>query len=215
VNGNVTYQGTKLISFYDTSAVQTRTAGAVQEGGHLADVIGWARWTGESSGLYATQGPNGGLHVLSGTATVVSTLPTSGTAQYALAGSTNPTLSDGSAAPGTLTGAMAVQFGSTTLIGYDITVNVGQFGWNVKTLGGVTIVSQSALVLRADGSFVSRFSQTDGVTALNAASCSRACSGSINGRFFGPGGSHIGLVFNMLDAGATNVTATGIGIFAK
>lgn len=216
VDGDVTYQDGKLAAFFDTSAFKTRVAASIQESGRLADVIGWARWTGYNGDLYATQPENGGLHLLSGTMTPVASLPTSGTAQYALAGGTRPTLTGGTTAPGTLTGSMAVAFGATNRVGYDITVNVGQFGWNVKTTGGVANPSQSTVTIRGDGSFGSSFSQTNGVTGLNAASCANGCSGSLNGRFFGPGGSHIGAAFNLVDtAGGTPVTATAVAVFAK
>lgn len=82
--------------------------------------------------------------------------------------------------------------------------------------GGVTDVSQSATTMQSNGMFSSSFSQTSGVTALNAASRARACSGSLNGRFHGLGGSHIGVAFNMLDAGTTaNATATAVAVFAR
>lgn len=210
-----TYDAGKLKSYASTLSSTTRTAGLIAESGRLSDVVGWARWTGDSAGPLTNQGPNQGLHLMSGTPTAVATLPT-GTVQYTMVGGTNPTLANGAAAPGTLTGTMGVQFGSLPRIGFDLTARVGDFGWRVQTTGGSANPSTSQVSYGSALTFSAPFGKTTGVTPTTNASCVGACTATIGGQMYGAGASHIGLSFNMIDTSPTGVTqVSAIGIFAK
>ncbi|RZA13218.1 MAG: hypothetical protein EOP93_20605, partial [Lysobacteraceae bacterium] len=112
-----------------TSESPQRGTATGGESGTSDGVISWTRWAnGTTAGEFNGSGPvdltvNQGWHMVYGTAATV--LPSAGTATYALAGATKPTISDGSMAPGTFTGSAAVAFGSTPRLGLDFNVNIG------------------------------------------------------------------------------------------
>ncbi|HEU0045249.1 hypothetical protein [Sphingomonas sp.] len=213
-NGATTYQGTTLKS-YVASGGQTRTGFAI-EGGRLADTIGWSRWGGDTAGPLTNQGPNQGVHLMSGTPTTVASLPNSGTVQYTLAGGTKTTLGNGGAPPGTLTGTLGVQFGSLPRVGFDLTASVGDYGWRVQTTGGSANPGQSQVTVGSQLNFSGQFGKTTGVSGTTAASCVTGCTATIGGQMYGSGASHIGLAFNMTDSGPAGVAqASAIGVFAK
>ncbi len=219
-SGTVTYDAGKIKTYQSILTARTITAGIAQESGRLADTIGWARWTGDSAGPSTNQGPNAGVHVMSGTPTVMSTLPTSGTASYTLAGSTKPSLAaPGSAtgAPGVITGSLAVAFGATPRVGFDLTTIAGEFGWRVATAGGSSNPGQSAVTISGQGAFSATFNKNIGtVTATTGASCVTGCGVTVGGQLYGAGASHIGVAVNVLDTGPTGTAAaSGIAIFAK
>lgn len=219
-NGAIIETSNPAAAIYTTDAVTHYTppsgggyrTGVVQEGGRLSETIGWARWTGDTAGPLTNQGANQGVHVLAGTPTSnITTLPT-GTIQYTLVGGTKPTLSNGSASPGTITGNLAVQFGSTPRVGFDLTASVGQYGWNLRTTGGAADPSQSQVSYGSALTFGTSLAKGAGVTGTTAASCTGTCTATINGQFFGTGVTHIGVGVNVFDG---TLGASGVAIFAK
>lgn len=212
-----TYDNGVIKSYVSFLDGKTRSAGLVQESGRLADTIGWARWTGDTAGPLNNQGPNAGVHVMSGATTAVSTLPASGTVQYTMVGGTKTTLGTGSATPGSLSGTLAIAFGSLPKIGFDLTASVGDYGWNVKTVGGSANPTTSTVTLGAQANFSATFNKNvNTVTATTASSCTTGCSVTVGGQLYGAGASHVGVAFNVIDTAASGVTqASAIGIFAK
>ncbi len=203
------------LASYVSGGGNTVQAGTVQESGRLADTIGWARWTGTNAGPVTNQSANAGAHVLSGTQAPNTNMPASGTATYSLVGSTNTTLADGSAAPGTITGSLAVAFGViTSRVGFDITATVGGYGWRMLSNNGTA--NPSIAISNTDKTFVASMTKSANaqgqLTGLNAQSCVGTCSVDIYGGLYGEAASHVGLGFGISDGTAR---ANGVAVFAK
>src|SRR5690606_2692814 len=107
--------------------------------GDVGDLAG-ARWTngtvtdhGVFGDLSFPLDANGGYHVMAGTP--ATSLPASGVVDYDLVATTSVTDSLGST-PGTIAGDLAIAFGATSKVGYDLTMEVGGMSWGVATTGG-------------------------------------------------------------------------------
>jgi len=83
-------------------------------------ILAWGRWIGpvsitgnacEAGTCNENYNENQGFHYVVGVPTPV--MPTTGTATYILAGATRPTYTDGLTAPGTFSGSLSVQFGTS------------------------------------------------------------------------------------------------------
>lgn len=207
-----TYDGANLLSYSRTNTGVAVAAGStVQDSGRLASTIGWARWTGDTAGPLTNQGPNAGVHVLSGTQAPNADMPASGIVNYTLAGGTRPTLADGSAAPGTITGSLAVSFAAvTSRVGFDITATVGGYGWRMQTQGGTA--NPSVGISNTDRTFVASFAKGTTLTGTTAQSCVGTCSADAYGGLYGTAASHVGLGFGISDGA---VRANGVAVFAK
>jgi hypothetical protein len=182
----------------------------VSEVGGTASVISWQRWSdgqigGQSFGSPRTTvlGENQSMHVLAWSP--ATNLPTEGVATYTLAGATNPTIADGSVAPGTFDGAMAVAFGfGNTKVGIDLDVSIGGHTYNIATTGGVVTPSSSQMSLGASASFSSTIDLTPGGVACPDA----ACQAKVAGGLAGSGGSHAALAYTISANG--NPTAKAV-----
>lgn len=184
-------------------------ATTVSEVGGVTSVMAWQRWSdgqigGQSFGNpRATLGQDQSMHVLAWSP--ASNMPTEGTASYSLVGATNPTVADGSVAPGSFDGAMAVSFGfGTTKIGLDLDVSIGGHTYNVATSGGVVTPSSSQIGL---GNFAA-FDGTLDVAAGGVACAGVTCQAKISGGFAGSGASHAALAYTISDNG--NPTAKAV-----
>ncbi len=151
--------------------------------------MAWARWS---------DGPirfNGGVeqtpatfsyHAVSGNATQA--LPASGTVNYDLIGTTPLTI-DGSSEQGTLTGDLAIAFGTAPTVGFEIMAALGSRTWSVATTGGVADPTQSDIVVDESSSFRfnGNFNNVTTSTRLvgTGGACSDICSMQVDGRLFG------------------------------
>lgn len=182
--------------------------------------IAFARWTNGTVQVPlfgpAVVGPNGGYHVMAGS--TPTSLPGSGTVTYSLAGTTSATNNIGSA-PGTMTGNLAIAFGSTSRVGFNLGLNVGGKGYNVATNGGAANPGASGinLVLGTAGPTFSAIfnSNTAGSVTGSGGACVSGCNVSVAGALYGANGRYAGVAVNVLDTttGAA-VLSSGLAIFA-
>ncbi len=200
--GSVTVDDQGRIVGYQSRAQEVFSQGstAIVESGNAAGVT-WTRWAnGTPTGNYYGEtafdpvGPNGGWHVIAGDA--LSNIPTSGTIAYNLVGQTTPTRSGEGTSTGSIAGSAAVQFGSTARFGLDLTVTSGADQIRMATDGGVTDVSQSRLLIGANGVFSSGASNPE-VTTTNLAGsfCAGGCLSFVQGFLSGDGASGAGLSY--------------------
>lgn len=185
------------------------------ESGSVAGVIGWTRWAGgTTAGKYygnppVTRSDKQGLHLVFGAP--ATNLPTSGTATYALVGSTKPTISDGSRDPGSLSGSAAVAFGATPKVGLDLDVGIGGFVYEVKTTGGVANPGQSQISVQPDMSF---YAYSMNVAPGGPVCPAANCQADVRGFLAGPGASHLGISYS-INAPGGGPTVTGAAAFGK
>jgi hypothetical protein len=218
--GKATLEEGRLTSF--TSLLGTISKGTAQvvEKGDLGD-IAWARWTAgnvSNNGLFGNNtiavGANGGFHVMAGTPST--TLPT-GKVDYTLTASTSATDNQGSA-PGTVGGSLAILFGSTSKVGYDLAMAVGGKSWAVSTNGGAAdpSLSQVNLTTGSGGpTFGGTFTRTSGTVTAAGGACVASCVVNIGGALYGANGAHAGVAFNVIDTSlAATVMASGLAIFS-
>jgi len=193
-------------SFAPPNEQPTIGSAKLNEAGSVADVIGWARWAGgTTAGRYYTLGTvdlpaNGGWHVISGEP--ATNLPTSGTATYSMVGATNPTMRDGSMAPGSVTGAAAVAFGSTPRVGVDLSVTMGGSTYGISTNGGAANPA-TGMEVGTSGQNNMVFRDYGLVATGSGAVCGGAgsCDAAFTGFLAGEGASHIGLSFTFGNQG--------------
>ncbi|MGV8928845.1 MAG: hypothetical protein ACOH1E_03775 [Brevundimonas sp.] len=170
------------------------------ESGGVAGIIGWTRWAGGTTGG-VNPGPsefpiNSGEHIVTGTP--ATNLPASGTVEYALIGSTQPTIRDGSLDPGTFSGRLAVAFGAVPHVGFEFDVSIGGHAYAINSPGGIADPMQGAAV---DVSGDERFNmlwalpQTPVIGDGPVCQGDRACVANVQGFLAGDGASHVGAVY--------------------
>ena len=190
--------------------------------------ISWSRWTNGSSSsnygtgdVYDTITPNQGRHIVSGDP--ASSIPSSGTAVYDLAGATAPTIADGSQAPGKLTGTMGVSF-ATRNVGFDLTATIGGFGYVMKTAGGSADVSKSTISYNDNngqpnpsGRFAGNIAVPIGGIACPAGN--GACFADVSGFLSGIGAKQAGITYTIHNASGSladqNHTISGAAAFIQ
>ena len=170
------------------------------ETGIVAGILGWTRWSGgTTSGTQTYILPvNGGGGVIWGSpATAV---PTSGTANYAMIGSTAAT-SNGAVAPGTVRSAALTVAFSTRKVGMTATVGFGGTDYLLSSVGGTAAPS---ITLDSSNSFATSAGTVSG------GACTAACTSNLSGFLAGPGASHAGGVFsfNNTPTGPQNINGT-------
>ena len=176
----------------------------LEAGGSHADfgtdgILAWGRWIGPvtlpSRGVASENySVNQGFHYVIGMPTPV--LPTGGTATYALVGATQPTFTDGSASPGSMTGSLNVNFGTQT-VGMDLNINIANRGYHI---GGDAFISGGS----SFAGFANNFGQTSmTISGTVAGSCSSSCSADISGFFAGPNAERAGLGYQINDSMVT------------
>ena len=200
--------------------VDIGSAEAVESGD--VGTMAWARWTNGTveartivGNIDSTLGANGGYHVMAGTPSA--SLPASGTINYELIGTTSVTDSLGST-PGTITGDLAISFGSISLVGFDLSMNIGGRGYSVSTNGGAAnpAASQTNVVFSSGGPiFTAAFNNVipGSVTATGGA-CQFGCQVSVSGALYGANASHVGVAMNVLDT-PNGGRASGLAIFGQ
>ncbi|WP_445376340.1 hypothetical protein [Niveispirillum fermenti] len=185
------------------------------ETGTAGGIIGWSRWAdGITAGNYhdgpqfARSGKQG-MHLVHGDP--ATGLPTGGTVTYTLAGATSPTIRDGSADPGTMTGSAAVAFGSTARVGLDMMVTIGGHGYAVATNGGVANPGASQIAVGADMGFRAN---DLAATAGGPACTGTTCTASVTGFLAGTGASHIGISYT-INGGTFDKQVDGAAVFGR
>ncbi|SMC55769.1 hypothetical protein [Novosphingobium sp. B1] len=180
----------------------------LKEHGRAGDAIAWSRWDNVSTN--ANLNPN--THIVTGTPAV--NLPATGKIDYALAGSTAPTNYNGADGnSGTVSGTLAVQFGTQAKVGFSLAVNAGARGWTVATAGGSADPSNGGLQVGTNMRFASA---SVGLTPLNKSSCLSSCTASVVGGLYGEGASHVGLGYQISDLSSNSFfTVNGTAIFAR
>jgi len=183
-------------------------------GGSHADfgtdgILAWGRWIGPATvdtcgdgcSVSVNYGANQGLHYVIGAPTAV--MPQSGLATYALLGATRPTYTDGSSAPGTLTGSLSVDFGQFTV---GTNLNVAMSDGKGYAIGGSAQITGSL------------FSATNfsGLTVSGTAgsACSSGCNALVSGFFAGASAERAGLGYHISDSLA-NKNVVGAAAFTK
>ncbi len=192
----------KLVSF----GTVTRGTATDHENGGIAGIVGWSRWSGGTTSgsdvkVLPVNGGGGKIWAVAATA-----VPTSGSATYALAGSTAVTANDGGFAPGTVRAAsLAVNF-ATRLVGFDSTIGINGIDYTLASTGGLAAPSMaldSLNVFRAQGSLV-----------VGGNGC-RTCYGDLTGFLAGPGASHAGLSFSFINSQNNAVLVNGVIAFGS
>ncbi len=186
--------------------------GPVQASGYDGTVA-WGRFYGT-----ITQGAqslsfnaNQGMHTVLGIPTP--TLPTAGSAMYALAGATRPTLSTGTWNPGVVTsGSMSILFGAVPFI--EPSTLVFAMNGNTFTLhfsGSITGAANSFIL----NNFATTYAQTNGGTT---GPCSGSCPAAVGGFIAGANASRVGLIYGITVPIAglpTSPHIDGTAVFAR
>lgn len=213
-NGEIT----QLMSALGTISVNDAD---IVEAGDLESVA-WARWTNGtvlSNGVLGQNsialGANGGYHLFTGEATT--SLP-NGTIAYELIGGTSATDSAGSQ-PGSLTGDLAIAFGSVNRVGYDLSMEVGGRSWAVSTNGGAADPGSSEVGLvsgSAGFTFGGTFNSTSGTVASTGDTCAPSCIVNVSGTLYGDNAAYAALTMNVTEVNSTgSLGASAIGIFGR
>jgi hypothetical protein len=150
-------------------------------------ILAWGRWTGDVLLPFACEGPctvnynnDQGLHYVAGVPTPV--MPTNGSATYSLLGATSPTYVDGRTAPGTLTGALSVNFGQQ-VVGVDLNVRMPD---TVYRIGGSASIINAEITGRLNN-------------GLTLTGCSSSCDAFVKGFFAGASAERVGLGYHIAD----------------
>ena len=198
---------------WTTNTVESPTVGT----NVVADVSGdqfvtLGRWNGGTTagGFYSSTtgfsySGNQGFHYALGIPAV--SLPTSGTATYAMLGATSPTVRDGSRSPGTATGALAVLWaGPSTKVGVQLKITIpNDATYEVLTSGGTANPAGSEL----SAFDTSMFTGGSVTTVGNGQSCSGSCTSIIQGFFAGPTQERAALAYTINSGtSAKNVDGT-------
>jgi len=213
-NSTVTYDSSGVMTAWTRTNGSNTTViepGPAAESGSVHNAIGWSRWLDTNN--FASNDPNlakTGRHLVSGT--LPTSVPGTGTVNYALIGQTKPTDRAGVLDPGTFSGTLAVDF-ATRKVGFDFDVAMGDRGWNMKTAGGSANPNNGGYTFHA-ANF--GFFGNPQVTGTTAASCTVSCSGAVQGSLFGVGASHVGLGYTITDGtGVSALNISGVGAFGR
>jgi hypothetical protein len=224
--GKAIFDGAKLTG-YESSTDERPTLGT----NTVADVTGTSlfamgRWAGGTTGgkFYAAGDAglidlpaNGGFQYVIGIG--AEPIPSSAaTTAYTTLATTTATLSDGSFAPGSVTGTLAANLaGASTKVGFSVTLDIpGDTTYTVSSAGGTADPSTAGTGTSTTikGAF---FDNTTTVTT-SAASCSGGigCAGAVYGIVIGPAAENIALVVHVYSgAGGSPKTVSGAIVFKK
>lgn len=217
--GSATLEGGEITGV-QSAVGNVSTTGQIVEAGDLTDMA-WARWTNGNvvtTGLFAgttAVGANGGYHVMTGTPPT--SVPTSGKVDYELIATTAATDNLGSA-PGTVSGDLAIQFGTTSKVGYEMLMEVGGRSWAVATTGGAANPAASEVNLTLGGggpTFGGAFNSTNNTITAGGGACPASCIVNVSGALYGANGVHAGVAMNVIDTSVSaTVMASGLAIFS-
>jgi hypothetical protein len=169
-------------------------------------ILAWGRWTGQMTTTLNTCGaagpatcsanfaPDAGLHYVIGTPTPI--MPTTGSATYTLMGATAPTVADGSAAPGTFSGSLGINFATQAVSGnFNVAMASKSYGWSLTTTASNSLFSGST-------------------TIGCGPTCACSCTIGVSGFFAGASAERAGIAYHINDAGP-NINIFGAAAFKK
>ena len=163
---------------------------------------------------------NGGFHYAIGRP--ADPIPSSGLTTYTIDKTTAATTSDGSQAPGTITGALAMNLaGATTKIGLSVTIDIpGSGTYTAETTGGVGDPSQSdAELLTAGGPNAPKgifFFNKNNITNAGAACVGGECALGVDGVIVGPNAENVLIVAHFYSgSGGAPTSVSGAIAFKK
>ena len=199
------------VNFVDQTSSAASVFNLQPDGSHAEfvtdGILAWGRWTGgvdPASGCgtppcTVTYGPDQGLHYVVGLPTP--TLPTSGSASYALLGATHPTYVDNAdTAPGTFSGKLDVTFLATgATVGLNLNVSMPD-GKGYAIGGSASTGSGSSL-------FGGSTSNSLTIAGTSDVACTRSCSANVQGFFAGASAQRVGLGYSIADFESTVVGA--------
>lgn len=213
-----------LLKAYTASVMEAPDRGTnqvVDTGGE--GPVAWGRWAnGTTAGAFYnntfTFTANGGFHYVIGKPTTA--IPASGGGTWAVKGKTSATVSDGTLAPGTISGSIGVAFaGANTKIGVSLSLNIpGDATYVIDSQGGAASPATSQIKV-----FSENFFSTDGTAPIKlttGGACSVAggadCIAVVTGFIGGDSADHIGLVVHVFKgAGGAAKTVSGALVFKK
>ncbi len=182
--------------------------------------VSWGRWKSGAVDLRILGIPASinlsywqGLHYLVGVPTLL--MPTTGSFSYSLTGATLATTSDGSVAPGTLSAAAVVQFGSgsATRVGIQGSVAFSNSSLQFSSNGGTNNVAGSNLNMTSANTFSGLLVTTQ--TGTGPVNCATSgCTTQLRGGFYGPDAARMGIDYSITGSGS-NRTINGVGVFTK
>lgn len=184
--------------------------------------VSWGRWTNGTAQVRLlgipiglSLGPNQSIHYLVGVPTV--TMPTSGSFTYQLVGATSPTISDGSVAPGRLEMSAVARFssGEATRVGLQGQVTMGSASYGIGTTGGLADPMSSELKTTTTTFGGSLRTQPDAGGNGGLACGGSGCNVQIDGGFFGPEASRMGLSYTISAPASPARTISGVGVLEK
>lgn len=213
----------KLNEFTAENERPTIGTAKAKEAGSVGDIIGWTRWAdGKTGGRFYGEengidfGPNQGFHLISGTP--ATNLPTTGTVTYELVGSTNPTIRDGSLAPGSFTGNLAIAFGATPLVGLDFNIDIGGNSYGFGTTGGAADPGNGGRPVETSGEYANTFGSGQETFLVSGSGpiCggSGDCTAIFRGFLAGDAASHAGISYTFGNAGFDQ-QVDGVAAFGK
>lgn len=200
----------------------TRTGGTTRTSGSttVTDVSGTAnaligRWTsGTNTGANPfTLTANQGLHYfLARPVAAGFALPTSGTIHYDLIAATRPTIVDGSVAPGTFTGDLAIVLGTAPKVALEAKVAMNDsLIRTFATTGGIANPTQST----TDISFNTAGGFTFVAQGSNANGCTpTSCAFTASGNFAGDRNA-LAIMYTASDAGGSAKSIIGTALFGN
>ena len=197
-------------SFSDTSQLQEyQTVAEVGKPGAGAvayavtdGIIGWGRWVGNTVTTGSIPSLNPGVFdYVIGIPTA--TMPTSGTATYALLGGTTPTSTDRTLG-WNISGTLSTSFSANPTIGVNLVVANPSLPTPVAYNISGSLIGSGATFSTGAAPLAISSSQT---------SCALGCTASINGFFAGASAERVGLTYNINELGVRNVA--GAAAFAS
>lgn len=227
-DGKATFDGFKLTGYVATGqemdempTIGTNTASDVA-GSSLFAIGRWGGGTTDGKFYNAdaagkmTFAANGGFQYAIGRP--ADPIPSSGLTTYTIDKKTAATVSDGSQAPGTITGTLAINLaGATTKIGLSVSIDVPGSGvYTAETTGGVADPSQSEATLGM-GSAKGVFYFFKNITnAGGACAGGGACSVNVNGAILGPNAESVIMAVHVFaGAGGSPQSVSGVLAFKK
>lgn len=197
----------------------SRSVGTAQNNdfGAVGTTIGWTRWAGGTptttpGGGTVQNDPaipfQGGRHYIWGTRAF--DLPAGGRATYRQVGSTAISTDQGAPLGSINAATLAVEFGTSPLVGFDVTMTAALFSYQMSSAGG-----SAAPSIPIDTATMG-FETVVPVTQSAVGCAATACNAQVRGFLAGHGASHAGLTFRF----ATNPNrgapiAEGVIAFAK
>lgn len=176
-------------------------------------ILAWGRWTGPVTGdscgdgciLNENYNAFRGFHYVVGIPT--SNMPQTGTAIYTLLGATRPTYVDASAAPGTFSGDLTVNFDvSSPSVGMSLNATMPD-GKGYFIGGSAAIFGNTFSGVRQGGQGTLTTSGTSGV-------CSSGCDALVTGFFAGATAERAGLTYHVNDL-SSGKDVIGAAAFTK